>query len=237
MQGYVLVHGGGFGSACWDRLRPLLREPVLAVDLPGRGTRAGDDLRTVSTQDCAEAVAADIEAADLRDVVLVGHSLAGVVVPRVLALVPDRLRAAVLVAAIVPAEGETVMSTMAPATREAVGPAIADGLYRPGDGAGLEMLCHDLDEEQTAFVVRTRTDDSARLLTDPTDLSGLDTAVPRWWVRLTRDRRVPPDLQTAGNGRWRGTEVSLDTGHMAMVADPVGLAAILERIGREPSSG
>ncbi|WP_206307092.1 alpha/beta fold hydrolase [Streptomyces sp. F001] len=73
---YVLIHGAGAGADCWDELIPHLRAQALAVDLPGRGTRAEVDLSTVTLADCADAVREDIEAKDLRDVVLVGHSFA-----------------------------------------------------------------------------------------------------------------------------------------------------------------
>jgi len=71
---FVLIHGAGFGADCWDELLPWLGAEALAVDLPGRGTRAAVGLDTVTLADCARAVRDDIEAKDLRDVVLVGHS-------------------------------------------------------------------------------------------------------------------------------------------------------------------
>jgi hypothetical protein len=169
------------------------------------------ELSTVTAQDCAGAVAADMVAADVWDAVLVGHSLAGVTVPRVLPLASERLRAAVLVSAIVPAHGEPVMTVMAPATRAAVDTALASGIYSPGSGVGLEMLCNDLD-------------------TEPTDLSGLAAPVPRWYVHLTLDHRVPPTLQDACYGHWGGERATLNTGHMAMLSDPRGLAEVLEAI-------
>jgi len=58
---------------------PLLEDPVIAVDLPGRGARASVDLATVGIEACVEAVVEDAGGWD--DIVLVGHSLAGVVLP------------------------------------------------------------------------------------------------------------------------------------------------------------
>jgi pimeloyl-ACP methyl ester carboxylesterase len=106
---FVLIHGAGFGATCWDELIPHLNTQALAVDLPGRRTRVDVGLRAITLADCADAVREDVEAKDLRDVVLVGHSFAGVTVPRVLDLLPDRIRHVVLVSAVVPPDGSRVL--------------------------------------------------------------------------------------------------------------------------------
>src|SRR5690348_8561443 len=106
---FVLIHGATLGADSWDRLTPLLEGEVLAVDLPGRGARADVDLRTVTLEDCGKAVAADIVDRDLTDIVLVGHSFGGVTVPRVMALLPDRIRHVVLLSAVVPENGTRVL--------------------------------------------------------------------------------------------------------------------------------
>ena len=61
---------------------PELR--VLAVDLPGRGDKPAD-LATVSVEDWVNSAVADIDDAGLGDVVVVGHSMAGLTVPGVVA--------------------------------------------------------------------------------------------------------------------------------------------------------
>ncbi|WP_308115765.1 alpha/beta hydrolase [Rhodococcus sp. BP-241] len=61
IMSFVLVHGAGMGASCWDRLVPRLTGRVVAVDLPGRGERADIDLRTVTLEDCADAIVADVE--------------------------------------------------------------------------------------------------------------------------------------------------------------------------------
>ena len=76
----MLVHGGNNTSRCWDRLIPHLGSEVRAVDLPGRGCRPAD-LGGVSLGDWTEAVMEEIDRAQSHSVVLVGHSLAGLIVP------------------------------------------------------------------------------------------------------------------------------------------------------------
>ena len=87
-EAFVLIHGAHHGSWVWDPLLAHLRLPTLAVDLPGRGARPAD-LRSLTLDDYAVAVAADIHAAGLRRVILVGHSLAGSVAYTVAARNPN----------------------------------------------------------------------------------------------------------------------------------------------------
>ena len=224
---YVLVHGAGMGGDCWDRLVPLLDEEVVAVDLPGRGVRADGDVARVSLSDCAAALEEDVVSRDLRDVVLVAHSFAGVAVPRVMASLADRLRHVVFLSAVVPEDGTAVIDQIDPAVRDAVMESIEGGVYHQSPQGVRFMLCNDMDEEQAAWTLGQVVDDSAALLTEPVDLSGLSAPVPRTYIRLTNDVCYPPELQERSVGIVGGDVQYLDTGHMAMVTAPERLAAVL----------
>ncbi len=113
----VLVHGGGLAADSWEltineihRLAPDLT--VLAVDLPGRRGKPGD-LFTVTIADFVDSVVGDIEDAGLGEIVLVGHSLAGLTVPGVATkLGSSRVREMILATAFVPPEGKSVVDTL-----------------------------------------------------------------------------------------------------------------------------
>ncbi|MEU7745485.1 alpha/beta fold hydrolase [Nonomuraea sp. NPDC049158] len=227
---FVLIHGAGFGANCWDELIPLLNAEALAVDLPGRGTRAGADPRTVTLADCAEAVREDVEAKDLRDVVLVGHSFAGVTVPRVLDLVPERIRHVVLVSAVVPPDGSRVLDQIDPGVRDLVEQSIAGGVYHQTREGAAAILCDDMDEATTTATLDRLIDDSAALLSEVVDLSGYQRAIPRTYVHLTRDLCYVEELQQRSIALLRPEVVDLDTGHMAMISAPERLAAVLNTV-------
>lgn len=221
----VLVHGGGFDARCWDLLLPHLRHDALAVDLPGRGT-APAPLQEVGIADCVQRVVDEIVAKDLHDVVLVGHSLAGITLPGVAAAVPDRLRRLVFVSCTVPPDGTTVLATLdidVPAAAGeplALDPATADLLF--GD---------DMDEAQLAWMHERLVAEAPAVITEPVDLAGLQRPVPRTWIRLLRDGIVPPDKQDRFIAVVGGCEVvDLDAGHMAMISRPVELAGVLDRL-------
>jgi pimeloyl-ACP methyl ester carboxylesterase len=114
----VLVHGGAHAGDCWDltveeihRLAPDLR--VLAVDLPGRKDKPGD-LKTLAIADWVDSVVGDVEDAGLNEVVIVGHSMAGLTVPGIVTkLGGSRVREMVLAAACVPHEGAAMVDVVA----------------------------------------------------------------------------------------------------------------------------
>lgn len=225
---YLLVHGAGMGASCWDRLTPLLDGPVVAVELPGRGVRSEQDVRTVTLDDCAAAIVED--AAGLTDIVLVAHSFAGVSVPRVLPALADRIRHVVFLSAVVPPDGSRVLDQIDPAVREAVQQSIVGGVYRQDRAGAIAMLCNDLTPEQTEWTADQVIDDSAALLEEPVDLAGLATDVPRTYIRLTEDVCYPPDLQARSAASVGGDVRFLKSGHLAMVSIPEELATVLAEL-------
>ena len=228
---YVLVHGAGMGASCWERLLPHLDAPALAVDLPGRGSRAGTPVETVGLEDCARALSEDVATLDADELVLVAHSFAGVTVPRVMAELAPRLRHVVFLSAVVPPDGTSVLDQIDPSVREAVRASTTGGVYAQ-DRAGVQaMLCNDMDAEQTAWTLDQAVDDSAALLTETVDLRGLAADVPRTYVRLSRDVCYPPELQERSAAVVGGDVAHLDTGHMAMVTAPGRLADLLRSLG------
>jgi pimeloyl-ACP methyl ester carboxylesterase len=236
--GVVLVHGGGFAASCWELVLPLLETPAVAIDLPGRGSRPAD-LAEVTVEDFAEAVADDILSSGWDRVVLVGHSLAGITLPRVAALVPDRLVRLVFIAAKVPADGQSCAETLEPDVRARVGGGDgAEGGVTPRSAADREVamsrLANDLDEGQLAFMLRCMVPEAPGPINAPVDLSGLAHPIGRTWVRCTRDAIIPVSEQQLGIDRLGGAGVvdvvDIDAGHMVMIGRPGELAGIIDSV-------
>lgn len=232
---FVLVHGAGCGADSWDRLLPFLDRPALAVDLPGRGRRADVPLPSVTLDDCARAVLDDVAAFGAgvgpgeghRDLVLVAHSFAGVSVPRVMAELAPRLRRVVFLSAVVPPDRTAVLDQIDPAVQDLVRAATAGGIYSQDREGARSMLCNDMDAEQAEWTLDRIVDDSAALLVEQVDLSGLSADVPRTYVRLTEDHCYSPELQGRSAERVAGEVAHLATGHMPMVSAPRQVAELL----------
>jgi len=226
MTSFVLVHGGAHGAWCWDRLVPALeRDPrverVLAVDLPGHGARL--DVRPqaeIALGDYVDAVVGDIEAADLRGVVLVGHSLAGITVPHVAARLPDRIRRVVYLSTTNPALGHSVMDELA-----------ANPLSPISRGIDVsEAFCSDLDPATAAWLRgRLGPEPPGPMEEKVTRVAG-PAWIPSTYVVLERDEVLPPAYQLEHANRiGAGEIVRLAAGHSAFASQPEALAGILLR--------
>ncbi len=238
---YVLIHGGGATARFWDRLVPLLDQPALAVDLPGRGAHPAD-LATLSVDDEVASVVADIEAAELADpLVLVAHSSGGLVVPGVAAALGARVARIVLNAALVPDDGGRGLDCMKERHRDGLLLAVEDAASRgeaitlPGPPADPDSFRgayggEPLDDETLAFVV-----DPVRCVPDtvhhyfqPVSWAAV-AGTPVTYVLNEQDRPVPPATQEVMAARLPGpaTIIRVRSGHLLPVTDPARLAAIL----------
>jgi pimeloyl-ACP methyl ester carboxylesterase len=111
MATFVLVHGGGHGGWCWQRLSPLLRadgHEVYAPTLTGLGERAHLISPEVDLDMHIEDVVAVLKFEDLRDVILVGHSYGGMVITGVADRAPTRVGQLVYLDTAAPSDGRSL---------------------------------------------------------------------------------------------------------------------------------
>jgi pimeloyl-ACP methyl ester carboxylesterase len=235
LPGLVLVHGGAHAADCWDLTIDELRvrEPelrVLAVDLPGRRSKPAE-VSTVTIADCVDSVVADVDDVGFDDVVVVGHSMAGLIVPGVVArLGHPRVREMILLAAFIPPEGSTVIETLrgplAPLAR--FGASVRRPFPMPTALARVTFW-NGMTADQRRFATSRLYQDSVRVITEPADRTALPDEVPRTWVLTTRDRALSPRRQRAYIDELGGVEtvVRVHTCHDIMFSEPARLAAIL----------
>ncbi len=225
MAVYVLVHGAVHGAWCWERLVPHLESAshrVLAVDLPGHGRRLGGrPLAEIGLDDYVDAVVEDIESADLHEVVLVGHSLAGITIPRVAERLPDRVRRLVFLASAHPAPGQSMHDVM------------QHPLSPVSRGIGPEaMFCNDLDDATTAWLLENIGDEPPGPMREVIHPIRSELALPPVYILCEHDEALPRDLQRELARNAGVSEViSFDSGHSAFASQPRELAELLIRLG------
>lgn len=219
---FVLVHGASHGAWCWEPLIPHLEtDPrvgsVLALDLVGRGDRLDEKpVGEIGITDYVDDIVRAIEGADLHDVVLVGHSLAGLSVPHAAARLAQRIRRLVYLATANPPAGTTVMELM------------QHPLSPVSRGLDLEqMFCNDLDRESTAWLLERLCDEPPGPMSEPVERPDLPVQLPTTYVLLERDATLPPELQLEQAKEAEAHEVvRFDAGHSAFAARPEALARL-----------
>jgi pimeloyl-ACP methyl ester carboxylesterase len=235
--GVALLHGGLHGSWCWDGCLPFIDAPAIAIDLPGRDGDPADIDRITAAQWTDSAVQ-QTEQLGTRTFVLVAHSLGGVTALRIATRLGRRMRHLVLVAALVPAEGQTAADVIADGTGAAASDIFdATGAFAPpAPDVARTMLANDLPEPAgERLVSRLRSEPRGPLL-EPFGFAGFPD-VPITYVRTRRDLGVPPDKQQRmiANLPHEPRVIELDAGHNAMISRPQELADVINEIVREPA--
>lgn len=111
----VLIHGAWHGPWCWSGLIPLLEQAgreVHAPCLPGHDDPARPAPARISMRHYQQAVGDCLDALD-RPAVLVGHSMAGMLIATLADTLPTRVSRLVFLNAFLPRDGDSVFSLMA----------------------------------------------------------------------------------------------------------------------------
>lgn len=232
---FVLVHGAWHGGWSWKKLRPLL-EPeghkVFTPSLTGLGERRHLMTRETGLQTHITDVVNLLEFEDLRDVVLVGHSYAGMVITGVAAAAPQRIGSLVYLDAFLPDDGKSLndyVPGMVPGYERSVASS-GDGWRLPFAGAlSLEAL-GITDPADVAWMAPRMCDQPYRTFVEP--VSGPEaTLAPLDRIYILSSRR-PHYLAAVERARARGFAI-VDVpgaGHDVMVTQPVALADALLRL-------
>ncbi|WOT39864.1 alpha/beta fold hydrolase [Streptomyces coeruleorubidus] len=230
MTDFVLVAGTWLGAWAWDEVAAELRgagHDVHPLTLSGLAEKQGVP---AGQQTHVRDVVDEVERLGLRDVVLVGHSYAGIPVGQAAQRIGERLRRVVFVDANVPVDGESFLSGWpSDAVRQAI--AEHDGFWPPLGAP--EYAGQGLTDEQIARIVGGSPHPGATL-TEPAVLAGPLGDLPATYVKclLDGDEPMPAVAELVKSDSWELVE--LDTGHWPMFSQPHALARLLDAAGGRP---
>jgi len=112
---YVLVHGSWHGGWSWTPVARRLTELGHKVYTPTMAGHGPDVERAgITHADCIASLVHSIEARDLRDVILVGHSWGGNMLCGAAPLFADRLQRLIFQSALVLNDGESMLEAYPP---------------------------------------------------------------------------------------------------------------------------
>lgn len=237
----AFLHGGHHGSWCWQPLIDAMVEGgfsgrLIALDMPGCGTRRGQDASGQTLASLAAALNADLRAAGVERAVLAGHSIAGALMPIMAAADPALYSRLVFLATCAPVEGQSVTELMGTAVHgddpDKVGFPL-DPRTTPVEQLCAAMFGPDLSEPQFDALMREVALDitPAALFHEPISRDGYPAGQPATYIVTTRDPILPPAWQRRFAERPScESVVELDTPHEPFFSHPGELAGLLQQL-------
>lgn len=227
MATYVLIHGALAGGWMWKRVIPLLREAgheAFAPSLTGLGERAHLANPQTGLDTHIQDVLAVLESEDLHNVILVGHSWGGMILPGVADRASDRLRHLVYLDATVPQPGQSFLDCASPEYRA----WIEETMQSSGDGwrfPTISLREFVTSEEDVNWVDSRTAAQPYKSLQDPVHFdSAIVNALPRTFIACIGEQAHGGERPPEAEGM---NYLELSTTHLAMVTAPRELADML----------
>jgi len=240
MANIVLVHGAWHGAWCYRDTAAILRKMghfVLTPSHTGVGERAHQTAESITLETHIRDVLGYIEAEEIGDVILVGHSYGGMVITGVADRIADKVKALVYLDAFIPAHGDSLISLLGAAHGPEVGAQMRGGMF---DGAranaGLmppftaEMF--NVKESKRAWVNRRCVPQALATFQMPVLLSGKIDAIKKRLYILADGWDPSPFRHFAASvtGKPGWDVIKMPCGHDVMVDMPEELAAAIAKI-------
>jgi len=241
MIGIAMVAIAGVGTLALAKITPTGFLPeddqgaiFVVVQLPGR-TDAAEATRT-TLDDYVAAIVDAARGADFDEIVLVGHSLAGLTIPLAAAELGRRTVHLVYVSALVAGE-DTVMTNLLPSPLRQ---HVAWHLKRT-TGRGTNRLrlpravakwyfCHDMSAADTEAVLGRLCAEPVDPMIQPLPPTQLTLALPRTYIGFAADRVVPRFVQRRMAAKVGAQYLTSPGGHDGLFNHPAPLASLLNEL-------
>jgi pimeloyl-ACP methyl ester carboxylesterase len=226
MSTYVLVHGSYQGGWIWKPVAARLEQAgqqVFRPTLDGSAERRRNLSASLTLEQHGAELADLLFYEDLRDVILVGTSIGGMVVAQAAPSVHDRIKRLVFIDALVPLPGESVpvVNSRQPHDRR-------NGVYGPPADQARSTIFGEVPGELGDWAAARYTQQAIGPTDDPVDLR--DFWARTWQVDVLRCSRspLPPEAhQRRTAERLNGTYAEIDAGHYPMLSHPREIADYL----------
>lgn len=229
MSTFALVPGAWHGAWCLS----VLTQELEALGHSAFAVELESDRADATLAELAQSVAAAVPDAD-EDVIVVGHSLNGVVIPLVAELRP--LAALVFLAALVPRPGVSVNEEFETGSFRLTSGA---GAGRATDPEGrtywadrkraIDLLYHDCGLSQAEAAAARLRPQGQRAAREPNPLTGWPD-VSSAYVLCTEDRMFDREFAGEMAARLDVKPVAIDSGHSPFLSRPRELATLLDSL-------
>lgn len=235
MPDILLIHGAAHGAWCWHRVIPALERlghTARAIDLPGNG-----DDPTPAAQVTLDLYADAILTATRGPTILVGHSMGGFPITAAAQSAPDRFTALIYLCAYLPRPGHTLAEMRKAGPRQPLAGAFqiddtrTTFTFDPDQSPAL--FYHDCPPEDVALAARRLCPQPIRPQETPIPDTSRAESLPRFYIRCTDDRAIPPEYQETMAAPLPPENIlTLPTSHSPFFSAPDALARHIDAISR-----
>ena len=238
-QTYVLVHGAWQAPYVWSSVRTNLEKQgnkVIVVELPGHGTD-NSPTHTLTLDVYRDKVIDAFSKTDGK-VILVGHSMAGMVISNVAEKVPSKIKKLVYIGAFLPESGQSLgdLAKLDP------GSQLGASLVQSADQLTFDVKSEDLTRlfindgtpADKDLVVNNYRPEPAIPLGNKVTLTGQNFgSVQKVYIKTLQDLVISPAFQDLMIGKAGITTVyQVNTSHSPFLSKPKDVSDLLQKIGQ-----
>lgn len=237
-KNYILVHGAWQAPFVWQEVKANLEKQgnkVIVVELPGHG----DDYTSPATitLDVYKQKVIDAVATIDGKVILVGHSLGGMIISSVAEAMPSKIEKLVYVAAYLPVSGQNLdnLAHMDPDSQLGMGNLIFNndaGIVDVKPDQIINLFIQDGTPEIQNLVVKNYRTEPLTPFINPVTLTEQNFgSVKKVYIKTLQDHVVSPYLQNKMIATGKVESVyEINTGHSPFLSQPNELSWILTKI-------
>jgi len=236
MNTYLLIHGAWHGAWCWDKVTPILEQQghkVIAPNLPGHG-EDNTPLKEVTLKcytDCVCEIMDSIE----EPVILVGHSMGGIIISQVAEYRPEKIKSLIYISAFVLKNEEAMLPFLRQDSESLLNTNTDFKTDRNVIGVNQEEIenifygdcsVRDITRAKSLLKPQAFKPIRTRLAINHEDFE----LIPKTYIECIQDKAVTLTLQRKMHTEFKWDKVySIDSSHSPFFSKAKELASILSK--------
>lgn len=234
MNTYIFINGAWHGAWCWNKISLLLKKKghkVITPELPGHGVDKTPvkEVTLKSYTDCICEILDNLE----ESVILVGHSMGGLIMSQVIEYRPEKIKCLIYITAFVLKNGESIL----PFIRKDSESLLIHNINFSKDMSSIEL--NESEIENVFYKDCSNKDiNLAKSLISPQSFAPIKTRlnmvnekfeqVPKIYIECLRDRAISITMQRKMYSKFSWEKVyTIDSSHSPFFSSPDKLVSIL----------
>lgn len=242
MTTFVLLHGWWHDGSLWEPVVQTLetnRHTAYAPTIAGHGDNVDKD---VTHTECVQSVVNFILDESLEDIILLGHSFSGTVIPKVAEAIPDRIQRLVFHNAFVLKDGTSVLDEIPPSYREnfrQLAEESADNAFMVPFRIWRDSFINNGDIELAQSSYEQLSPEPFQPLADKVDMEAFySLEIPKSYLYATEDNIFPQGSEWSWHPRMSKRlgsfrMIRMPGSHETVFTNPDGLADKIVEASRE----